>query len=238
MEMKDSDNTLSRRQEKNILRTANELAREEFANPSREGCPDPKILQLLARRKSSTIESPDLIDHIGTCSPCFVEYSRCRAVHKRNQRLAAYTLTTFAALLMLVASIARGWPPWLDRSAHEIARSTDSPQPSQSALVDLRTRGSSRSPDGPGQTEIPRLPRAKLSLSILLPIGSEEGVYTLDLVDGTGRSVTTGTGSAKRQDFAQVLSLSLDLSSALPGLHELRIRYGQAPWNGYSIQIE
>ena len=53
MEINDSDKSLTRRQEKNLLKAANAVARSEFANPQREGCPDSETLSLLARRRRS-----------------------------------------------------------------------------------------------------------------------------------------------------------------------------------------
>ena len=96
MQMNDSDKGLSRRQENNLLKAADAVARSEFANPEREGCPGSETLSLLARRRPSLVESADLIDHIGTCSPCFNEYSRCRAAYKRSIRIT-YALASAAA---------------------------------------------------------------------------------------------------------------------------------------------
>jgi hypothetical protein len=71
------------RQEKSLLRIASQIARSGFDNPQRIGCPASQTLKLLAQRSPSVAESPDLIDHIATCSPCFIEYSRYRTAHKR-----------------------------------------------------------------------------------------------------------------------------------------------------------
>ena len=106
MEMNDSKRSLSRRQEKNLLKAADAVARSEFANPQREGCPGSETLSLLARRRPSLAESADLIDHIGTCSPCFNEYSRCRAVYKRSIRIT-YALASAAAVVLLAVAISQ-----------------------------------------------------------------------------------------------------------------------------------
>ena len=84
MEMSRPRSRFSRRQERSLLREAAEAARSEFDILERAGCPSPETLSLLARRNSSLPESPDLIDHIATCSPCFVEYSRHRTAHNRS----------------------------------------------------------------------------------------------------------------------------------------------------------
>src|SRR5712664_822266 len=105
MEMDNPYRSLSRCQEKNLLKAAAAAARTEFDSPQRTGCPDSETLTLLARRHSSLVVLPDLIDHIGTCSPCFVEYSRYRAVYKRHVRV--YALASAAAVVVLSLLIAR-----------------------------------------------------------------------------------------------------------------------------------
>src|SRR5882762_9588401 len=100
MAMDNPQGGLSRRQEKNLLKAAAAAARTEFDSPERTGCPESETLNLLARRHSSLVEIVDLIDHIGTCSPCFVEYSRYRASHKRRVGVY-YALASVAAVVVL-----------------------------------------------------------------------------------------------------------------------------------------
>lgn len=118
MEMNETDTVLSRRQEKNLLQVAKAVAQSEFANPQREGCPDSETLNLLARRRPSPAESADLIDHIGTCSPCFDDYSRCRAAYKRAVRFK-YALASAAAVVLLAVAVSRSWQS--PRSPHGTA---------------------------------------------------------------------------------------------------------------------
>ena len=73
--MNGPDKAFSRRQEKSLLRIAAQITRSAFDSPQRIGCPKSQTLKLLAQRSPSVGESPDLIDHIATCSPCFNEYS-------------------------------------------------------------------------------------------------------------------------------------------------------------------
>src|SRR5579864_6719032 len=99
----------SRRQERNLLRAAADAARSEFDSPERIDCPAPHTVELLARRSSSITETPDLIDHIATCSPCFVEYSRYRSVYKRRIRIYS-SLASAAALVVLWLALIRLFP--------------------------------------------------------------------------------------------------------------------------------
>jgi len=100
MEMNCPDSSFSPRQDKSLLRIASQIVRSGFDNPQRIGCPASQTLKLLARRSPSVAESPDLIDHIAICSPCFIEYSRCRNAHKR--RVAIWVSLASSALLVVL----------------------------------------------------------------------------------------------------------------------------------------
>ena len=240
MEMNDSDKILSRRQEKNLLKAADAVARSEFANPDREGCPGSKTLSLLARRRPSLAESADLIDHIGTCSPCFNEYSRCRAFYKRSIRITC-ALASAAAVALLAVAISLSWrSPGGHLAAPPTTVARSSEQHTTPLVLDLRMTGVSRSDtsDRPLAEGPPRLPRRKLSLSILLPIGSEDGTYDVALLGSSRQPLLTATGSAKLQDFVEVLPVVFNLADLAPGPYELRIRRAQTPWNTYPILLE
>jgi hypothetical protein len=101
-------------------------------------------------------------------------------------------------------------------------------------------KGTSRS-DNPGRQgdgAPARLPRTKLSLSIQLPIGSEDGIYELALISSSGQAVLETTREAKHQNFVEVLPVELNLSGFAPGPYELRLRRTQTQWNTYSILLE
>lgn len=240
MEMNEPDRFLSRRQERDLLKAANAVARSEFANPRREGCPASETLNRLARRRLSLEESGDLTDHIATCSPCFIEYSRYRAVYKWGIR-AAYALASAAAVLLVAVAISRNSPRGIPATTPTtVARA---PIPTGQAIprvLDLRMRGDSRSdtPSGRADGDPPRLPREQLLLSILLPIGSEDGVYDVALVSSSGQPIRTATGTSKLQDFVQVLLVTFDLSGLTPGRYELQIRRARTPWNTYPLLLE
>ena len=242
MEMNEPDRFLSRRQERDLLKAANAVARGEFANPRREGCPASETLNRLARRRISLEEAGDLTDHIATCSPCFIEYSRYRAVYKRGIR-AAYVLASAAAVLLVAVAVSRTWNSPRGIPATPPTTVARAPIPAEQAIprvLDLRMRGDSRSdtPSGRADGDPPRLPRERLLLSILLPIGSEDGVYDVALVSSSGQPIRTATGTSKLQDFVQVLPVTFDLSGLTPGRYELRIRRARTPWNSYPLLLD
>jgi hypothetical protein len=234
MEMKDPDSKFSRHQEQSLLRTARQVARSGFDNPKRIGCPGTHTLDQLARRRSSAADSPDLIDHIATCSPCFIEYSHCRTAHKR--RIALWSSLASAALLLLCFLLVRAHTGQGSVPKQEVARESEPFQ----RVLDLRFSGIPRG-DAPAAEsgQLSRLPRRKLSISIYLPTGSESGIYEIAFVNASGRSVFTSSAEAKLENHIEVLPTTADLSRTKAGQYELRIRRSQAAqWNSYRVIVE
>ncbi len=230
--------SLSRQQEKNLLRAVDAAARSEFHCPERIGCPEARILKLMARRDSTFEPSADLIDHIATCSPCFIEYSRIRAAHQFRVR-ASYAVLSVAVITILLV-IGRSLYMPFGRPATSQNETARLPEPLKELVVDLRTWGVFRSdaPETQRDRQPLRFPRARLSLSFYLPVGSEEGTYDIAFVDSSERSLRKATGEASLRNFVQVLPVELDLSGVSPGLYELRIRRAQMPWNAYPVLLE
>jgi len=237
VEINGPEASFSPRQEKSLLRIASQLARSGFDSPQRIGCPVSQTLKLLAQRSPSVAESPDLIDHIATCSPCFIEYCRHRTAHKRRVAilfsLASSALLALCFLLVRARILPTGQTP---AQRNEVARKAGPLE----QVLDLRLSGIPRGDapearDGP----IPRLPRRKLALSIYLPTGSENGVYEIALAKVAGQPIVTGSGEAMLQSYIEVLPASLDLTSFPAGRYELRLRRSPAvQWNSYLVVID
>jgi hypothetical protein len=237
MEMNGPEFSFSPRQEKSLLRIASQIARSGFDSPQRIGCPALETLKLLAQRSPSVVESPDLIDHIATCSPCFIEYSGYRTTHKRRRAilfsLASSVLLVLCFLFVRARILPTGQTP---ASQDEAARGAEPLE----RVLDLRLSGIPRgeAPEAKDR-QIPRLPRGKLALSIYLPTGSEDGIYDIALANAAGQSLVTGSGEAMLQNYIEVLPLSLDLTRFPAGRYELRIRHSRAEqWNSYVVVIE
>jgi hypothetical protein len=52
---------------------------EEFPNPTRKGCPPPDVLRRIASHEMSLSEAEKWLDHLTSCSPCYIEFRRLRA---------------------------------------------------------------------------------------------------------------------------------------------------------------
>jgi hypothetical protein len=50
----------------------------EFPNPQRVGCPDSTILKGIAFRKLRLAEVEQWMDHLGSCSPCYRDFTPFR----------------------------------------------------------------------------------------------------------------------------------------------------------------
>src|ERR1700693_294774 len=83
MNEKDAANQFTRREEQRLLGLATEYVRSGFPNPERLGCPGSEALKSIAGRHLKVPEAEDILDHIATCSPCFLEYN---AIRRRSQR--------------------------------------------------------------------------------------------------------------------------------------------------------
>ena len=107
-------------------------------------------------------------------------------------------------------------------------------------VLDLRMKSTSRSdtPNRQGDDAPARLPRTRLSLSIQLPIGSEDGIYDVALINFAGQSVLETRGKAARQNFVEVLRVELNLTDLAAGLYQLRFRRAQTQWSSYSIVLK
>jgi hypothetical protein len=234
------DKCLSPSQEKNLVKAANAVARTEFETPDRTGCLDEGTLALLARRDNRVPDTPDLIDHIGTCSHCFIQYSVGRQAYKRRARnrlvlAAAFVLLLFSALPMHVRL-----EQWI-RAMENLARSLNGGEPVREVTLDLRLketlRGAGTDADGQGPT--PRLPRANLSINVQLPVGSEDGVYDVAITNPAGQLLVESRAEATRQNFIEVMPVKMNFSEFPPGPCELRLRRAASQvWSSFSVVLE
>ena len=89
MEEKDTAKHFTRRDEQRLLRIATDSLRSDFPNPERHCCPGSEALQAIAGRHLEFPEADDIVDHIATCSPCFLEY---HAIRRRSRRRPGFQM--------------------------------------------------------------------------------------------------------------------------------------------------
>ena len=184
MNEKAAPNQFTRREERKILELASEYVRSGFPNPERLGCPGSEALKSIAGRHLKFPEAEDIVDHIATCSPCFLEYHAIR--RRSRRRLVGGTALCCVLGLLLTGLIWRFATPARPRN-ETVAQQ---PPTALKAVLDFRNRTAERSDrkQSPNEPFAPHLRRAQLDLSIELPVGVEDGAV-LCAVPKPGRSI-------------------------------------------------
>ena len=168
----------SRREERRLIESALNAVTSDFPNPERFGCPESSAVIAIAQGRLSSPETEDVIDHIATCSPCFLEYSQ----HRRRHRIRVITKMALASAagLILIAVL------WRFGSAHVGHRqppmAKDITSAPLSATLDFRNWTVQRSESAePYNRDVPHLTRVLVNLAIKLPVGVEDGLYQVEL---------------------------------------------------------
>jgi len=165
-----SDRLLARSEEARLLKAGRRaLLQGEFPNPDRSGCPDKETLRSIATRKLSLEQVVEWVDHIGFCSPCYVEYDALRrqAVSRRWMQFGAIAAGIAIVVALGIWAWFGGWGHLRNEAgAYQVCR------------LDLRNRfilrgGGDQSPKPPAAPL--ELSRGRLDLELDLPTGSREG---------------------------------------------------------------
>jgi len=167
-------------------------------------------------------ESERWLDHLGSCSPCYTDFSAFRAAYQRYRTRSGLAI---AASILIVAILA-GWALFLRQ---------EEPLVAQTAVLDLRNRSIPR-----GTETNPAEPPLEIAhnvahLKIYLPLGSSEGLYDVRIVTATEESVVTTSGTAKLKDHVTVLEVWISLSSTHPARYILQVRKTGSEWNSYPL---
>ena len=212
-------------EEKRILDLLNKGLSRDFPNPQRIGCPGTAILKSIALHKLPLAEADPWLEHFSSCSPCFQEFSEIRKQAAGQRRQTQMWLAVAAMVLLAVA----GWM-WV--------RSRPTGQTSAVVILDLRGRSTARG-ENPSDTSQPPLevPRSAKSLSLELPIGSNEGAYDVALLNPSGAELFRASATAKLEDHIVVLRANVDLSGVSPGSYFLGVRQPGLEWTRFPIRL-
>ena len=234
MEERGTAKQFTRRDEQRLLKIATDSLRSAFPNPERNCCPQPEAIHAIATRHLEFPEADDIVDHIASCSPCFREYT----AHRRRYRLRLVggTALCCVAVFLLAALFWRFVTP-LRPQKENVAQ-----QPSTvfKAELDFRNRTVQRSdrPQSPNEPPTPHLRRALLDLSIRLPIGMEDGSYSIQFRNQFGQSLVNTTGTAAWDGTAETLRAAVDLRSLPSGDCIVAIRRGISTWREYTVVLD
>lgn len=197
-------------------------------NPTREGCPPREALIALARRQVPVGDPAG--EHVSRCSPCYREMravQQAEGIRPAEERRASRSWWPAAAAAVLV--VAAGLLAWL---VYGNRQPTPAPAPEQivadaepvEVTLDLRKYSVTRS-DAPAE-DLPALvlPRAKVRLTLLLPVGSEPGEYEVRLVGLDDEALASGLGRTGIRDFVATLTVTVDLTQSVRGPGRLVVR--------------
>jgi hypothetical protein len=237
---------------KSLQREIRESIRRNYPNPERIGCPGNEKLRGMA---NSTIPPSDpAYKHVMECSPCYeelMEFSLAAEARKSesisNRRRILVGMMAAAVMIAMVAAyvVYRGALSNSRQSPDQIAGASNSKQPFQKsgaadglsvAMLNLDSETSLRSNgDQARTTELQRLPRKPLDLTVNLPRGLEAGTYEVVLSKDNGPPLLTVTGEAKIEGGLTMLHIQPDLSQLAPGQYRLRIRRNGSAWRDSQV---
>jgi len=214
----------SARDERRLLDALGRGLLEEFPNPDRSGCPDVDVLKRIASRTMPLNEADRWLDHLGSCSPCYSDFSEFRRAYESRRKR---TLLAIAASILVAACIG-GWSLLQRHNEGLVA---------QTALLDLRKRslprGTERNPPEPPLV----LNRAARHWNVYLPLGSAEGTYEIRIVTDSGGLLLTATGEAKLVSGIASLPVDVNLGSKNLGRYNLEIRKNTGEWNSFPLVL-
>jgi hypothetical protein len=228
-----NDRALTRREEARLLKAGQRaLLQGEFPNPDRSGCPDKETLRSIATRKLSLEQVVEWVDHIGFCSPCYVEYDALRrqAVSRRWMQFGAIAAGIAIVVALGIWAWFGGWGHLRNEAgAYQVCR------------LDLRNRFILRG-GGDQSTKPPAAPlelsRGRLDLELDLPTGSREGQYEVQVLEQPGTPVASAGGTAKIENYVTVLQVKVDLRNISPGPYLLGIRRPELDWTYYPVLLK
>jgi len=231
------NNMLSNRDEERLIKAGQRVLLDGgYPNPDRVGCPGPEFLKRLAERKMDLHEAEKWLLHLGSCSPCFIEYT---ALQKHGTRRKTLELVLACAALLIVAGVA-GWlwkGHWFRGTGGKPNIATVMPY--QKVTVDLRNRIVFRGEQPSSANSGPiQLPLGRLDLTILLPKGSGPGSYEVRVSTELEKPLMTTTGMAVNENGITALKVKLDVSNLSPGGYVLAIGGASVEQREYPLVVK
>ena len=119
-----------------------------------------------------------------------------------------------------------------------LVRSRPSGQTAAVAVLDLRGRATVRGENPPESSQPPlEVSRNARNLTLELPIGSNEGMYDLALLNPVGDELFRMSATAKLENHIVVLRANVDLAGVSPGLYFLGVRQPGLEWTRFSVRL-
>jgi hypothetical protein len=223
-----------RRAESRLVKALSDSIKEKGANPDHIDCPDSDTIQAIASRRLSHPNFDDTVDHIAMCAPCLEEYNHRRREYRIRRRRP--WVVGFAALLVLGIF----WTYHLSRQRSPKDQFAQGTRPILlAATLDYSDWTAERSSSpSPSKRETPRVARGRLALTLILPIGTEDGPYTVRLRSASGEIVAQANGIVTWTGGAEKLVTNLDLTPLSAGAYYISVQSADASLRTYPILLE
>jgi hypothetical protein len=204
-------------------------------NPDRMGCPTAETLNAIAGGHRPV--GDPAYEHLAKCSPCYREFRRIQQQNRRRT-FSRRLLAVAAAVVILVAGGV--YMVRQERSSPLPAEIANDPEasPQMRAELDLRNYSITRSEQDSFSERPLVLNRARLQVTIYLPVGSEPGRYELQILDGSLQSRFSGEVEATIRDFVTTIQGTFDLRALSPGSYRLAVRRQGDEWQFYPARIQ
>jgi hypothetical protein len=182
-------------------------------------------------------------EHVGSCSPCFKELTEIRrALQKRKVLLWAMGTTGTAIVIFAVWITYFGFRR-TDNSVRPQMVQTETTRESSGAvlaLLDLRNASATRTVEPAGaNSSVPpiEIGRGLLALTVELPVGSEAGLYELEIRNSNQQPIQAAKAPATVEGGITKLLINVDTRSIPPDQYEFAWRLADFGWRHHPILI-
>jgi hypothetical protein len=209
--------------EENLLDAARQNLREGHPNPDRIECPPAEAIRRLALHPLEGDLTLNL--HLNMCSPCYRLYSkylaearaerRDRLAHAPPERQTARVVVVAGAAIVLIAGALLVSTLMKPHGPPERAAAPSASEMLPEILTaDLRPYAPIRAvaPSPPRDLRVLRLPARPIRLKLLLPVGTEPGLYEVVLVGPAGETIWSRRANAEIIDHVTTLEVNGDFS--------------------------
>jgi hypothetical protein len=206
---------------------------QSYPNPDRRGCPGDAAVQRLASNPDQITVADEKNEnsvwyHVTHCSPCyasFLEVRNAECVEARDRQQITRRVVVAAAITAIA-----GATGWLVISRGNRFRNVE---------LDLDTNSTFRGENDGGQQQSKlELPNGRLHVTVKLPKGSANGLYSVELRNATtDQSVFAKVVPSSLEQGFQKLRFDLYLH-VNPGMYTVGFRNDHRDvWRYYSVSV-
>jgi hypothetical protein len=180
------------------------------------------VLEGIASHRITLAEAETWIDHLGSCSACFAEFT---AIRKGFQARRSIALGSTLGILLAALAL------WFSLQSQFGLVADDT------AMFDLRGYSTERGSQAQAKQTHLEMNRHTRHLILYLPIGTTEGRYDLALMKDTGDELLRTTGLAQLENHVVILKADIDLSNVPRDSYFLGVRRPDLDWVRFTVRV-